>query len=116
MYEAFFNTGEREVPRFTSSDRGVCFRLGYADWSSWVEYARTTTKGESVITIALNLRGLRVWSTVLPSLIANQETPGSVPRSVTNQAPSKRTTCPAMDQEAGVCAVHPGVSPKRSGS
>jgi hypothetical protein len=106
----------RSCSMFTFSHRGVCFRLGYADWSSWDWYAGTTTMAYSVITIAVNPCGLPLWNTDLPLLIANQETPGSVPRCVTNQAPLKRTTCTALDQGAGVCAVHYGVSRKRSGS
>lgn len=72
--------------------------------------------GSSVIAISFNPCGLRVWTAKLPLWIANQETPRSVPRNVTNQAPLKRTACPGLDQEASICTVHCSVSHKRPGS
>ncbi len=64
------------------------------------------------MTIGLMPCGLPVWSTDLPLLTANQEVPRGVPRNVTNQAPVKRTICPASDQEADVCAILHGASRK----
>jgi hypothetical protein len=79
-------------------------------------FNRTTTRGLSVIKIPLNQCDLPVWSIDLPVLIVTHEIPGSVSRNGTNQAPRKRTTCPAPDQEVGVCTIHYGVSRNRSGS